>query len=108
MDRLQAFALWAYGAGGARPPHPVEETGMDRLQAFALWAWQPTPVFLPGESLGWGSLVACHLWAPGKAPNHIHTTLLWGRAPGKPSLAGACWASLFVVRVPKQNGTNMR
>ena len=28
--------------------------------------------------------------APGKAPNHIHTTLRWGRAPGKPSLAGAC------------------
>ena len=23
--------------------------------------------------------------APGKAPNHIHTTLRWGRAPGKPS-----------------------
>ena len=21
--------------------------------------WQPTPVFLPGESLGWGSLVSC-------------------------------------------------
>ena len=30
--------------------------------------------------------------APGKAPNHIHTTLRWGRAPGKPSRAGACWA----------------
>ena len=24
--------------------------------------------------------------APGRAPNHIHTTLRWGRAPGKPSL----------------------
>ena len=24
--------------------------------------WQPTPVFLPGESQGQGSLVACHLW----------------------------------------------
>ena len=24
--------------------------------------WQPTPVFLPGESQGWGSLVGCHLW----------------------------------------------
>ena len=21
-----------------------------------------TPVFLPGESQGWGSLVGCHLW----------------------------------------------
>ena len=24
--------------------------------------WQPTTVFLPGESQGWGSLVGCHLW----------------------------------------------
>ena len=24
--------------------------------------WQPTPVFLPGESQGWGSQVGCHLW----------------------------------------------
>ena len=24
--------------------------------------WQPTPVFLPGESQGWGSLVGWCLW----------------------------------------------
>ena len=24
--------------------------------------WQPTPVFLPGETQGWGSLVGCCLW----------------------------------------------
>ena len=24
--------------------------------------WQPTPVFLPGEFQGRGSLVSCHLW----------------------------------------------
>ena len=24
--------------------------------------WQPTPVFLPGESQGWQSLVGCSLW----------------------------------------------
>ena len=24
--------------------------------------WQPTPVFLPGEPQGRGSLVGCHLW----------------------------------------------
>jgi len=24
--------------------------------------WQPTPVFLPGESQGQGSLAGCHLW----------------------------------------------
>ena len=26
------------------------------------WKWQPTPVFLPGESQGRGSLVGCRLW----------------------------------------------
>ena len=31
---------------------------------FMHWGrkWQPTPVFLPGESQGRGSLVGCHLW----------------------------------------------
>ena len=24
--------------------------------------WQPTPVFLAGESQGWGNFVGCHLW----------------------------------------------
>ena len=24
--------------------------------------WQPSPLLLPGESQGWGSLVGCHLW----------------------------------------------
>ena len=31
---------------------------------FTHWRrkWQPTPVFLPGESQGWESLVGCRLW----------------------------------------------
>ena len=31
---------------------------------FTHWRrkWQPTPVFLPGESQGWGSLVGCRVW----------------------------------------------
>ena len=34
------------------------------LFTFMHWRrkWHPTPVFLPGESQGWGSLVACRLW----------------------------------------------
>ena len=34
------------------------------LFPFMHWRrkWQPTPVFLPGESQGRGSLVGCHLW----------------------------------------------
>ena len=43
--------------------------GHDRATSLSLFTfmnwrrkWQPTPVFLPGESQGWGSLVSCHLW----------------------------------------------
>ena len=34
------------------------------LFTFMRWRrkWQPTPVFLPGESQGWRSLVGCRLW----------------------------------------------
>ena len=47
--------------------HGVAE-GRTRLSDFTFtflhWRrkWQPTPVFLPGESQGWGSLVGCRLW----------------------------------------------
>ena len=34
------------------------------LFTFMHWRrkWQPTPVFLPGESRGRGSLLGCRLW----------------------------------------------
>ena len=40
------------------------------LFTFVHWRrkWQPTPVFLPGESQGWGSMVGCRLW--GHAVGH--------------------------------------
>ena len=36
------------------------------LFTFMPWRrkWQPTPVFLPGESQGQASLVGCRLWGP--------------------------------------------
>ena len=43
--------------------------GLSYLRFFSLFTfmhwrrkWQPTPVFSPGESQGWGSLVGCRLW----------------------------------------------
>ena len=43
--------------------------GHDRVTSLSLFTfmhwrrkWQPTPVFLPWESQGWGSLVGCRLW----------------------------------------------
>ena len=49
-DRLQAMG-------------PLRATSLS-LFTFMHWRgkWQPTPVFLPGESQGWGSLVGCRLW----------------------------------------------
>ena len=32
------------------------------LSPSIVFFWQSTPVFLPGESQGQGSLVGCHLW----------------------------------------------
>ena len=36
------------------------------IELYHKWGWrrkwQPTPVFLPGESQGWGSLMGCRLW----------------------------------------------
>ena len=47
--------------------HGVAES-QTRLTSLALFTfmnwrrkWQPTPVFLPGESQGWGTLVGCRL-----------------------------------------------
>ena len=37
----------------------VQETG---IKTIPMEKWQPTPVFLPGESQGRGSLVGCRLW----------------------------------------------
>ena len=51
--------------------HGVAEVGHNWATSLSLftfmhwrrkWKWQPTPVFLPGESQGRGSLVGCHLW----------------------------------------------
>ena len=41
------------------------ENKMDKMQESSnkhLREMQPTPVFLPGESQGQGSLVGCRLW----------------------------------------------
>ena len=47
------------------------KVGHERATSFSLFTFmrwrkkcQPTPVFLPGESQGWGSLVGCCLYGP--------------------------------------------
>ena len=45
------------------------------LFTFMHWRrkWQPTPVLLPGESQGQGSLMGCRLWGH----TELYTTLTW-------------------------------
>ena len=53
--RLQSMGSWRVGHDWV--------TSLS-LFTFMHWRrkWHPTPVFLPGESQGWGSLVGCRLW----------------------------------------------
>ena len=39
-----------------------DRNGMDLTEANRSRDWHHTPVLLPGESQGWGSLVGCRLW----------------------------------------------
>ena len=53
------------GAWWATVPGVTNESdSTERLSVFTFMHWrrQPTPVFLPGEFQGWGSLVGCRLW----------------------------------------------
>ena len=66
-DPLQYSCLENSMDGGAWSAAVHGVTGSQtRLSDFTSmhWKgkWQPTPIFLPGESQGWGSLVGCRLW----------------------------------------------
>ena len=59
---------WTEEPGGLQTMGSLR-VGHDRVTSLSLFTfmhwrrkWQPTPVFLPGESQGRGSLVGCHLW----------------------------------------------
>ena len=59
---------WTEGPGGLQSMGSLG-VGYDRATSLYFFTsmhwrrkWQPTPVFLPGESQGQGSLVGCRLW----------------------------------------------
>ena len=61
---------WTEEPGRLQSMGSLESDTTERLHfhfllfTFTHWRrkWQPTPVFLPGESQGRGSLVGCRLW----------------------------------------------
>ena len=96
------LSLYRFGEGNSNPlQYSCLENPMDReawwtavqsqrvghdwaaslsLFTFMHWRrkWQPTPVFLPGESQGWGSLLGCRLWGRTEADTtYQHIDLLF-------------------------------
>ena len=83
------------------------------LFTFMHWRrkWQPTPVFLPGESRGRGSLVGCRLWGRTESGTterfRFHFSLLCiGEGNGNPLQCsclenprdgGPWWAAIYGV-----------
>ena len=82
------------------------------LFTFMHWRrkWQPTPVFLPGESHGRRSLVGCSPWGHEESDLtgwlHFHFSLsciegngnpLQCSCLGNPRDGGACWAAIYGV-----------
>ena len=64
-----AWRIPRMGEPGGLPSIGSHRVGHDWATSLSLFTfmhwrrkWQPTPVFLPGESQGWGSLVGCHPW----------------------------------------------
>ena len=60
---------WTRLEPGRLQSRGLQTAGHDYVTSLSLFTlmhwrrkWQPTPVFLPGESLGRGSLAGCCLW----------------------------------------------
>ena len=74
------------------------------LFTFMHWRrkWQPTPVFLPGESRGQGSLVGCHFLLQGmkvKIESEVAQWCLTLSDPMDCSLPGSSIHGIFQARV---------
>ena len=64
-----AWRIPGMGESGGLPSMGSQRVGHNWATSLSLFTfmhwrrkWQPTPVFLPGESQGWGSLMGCRLW----------------------------------------------
>ena len=82
-------------------------TSLSFYNSFWRREWQPSPVFLPGESHGWRGLVGCSLWGRKESDmtkqlththihthTHTHTNQFPIDSNGKPShkLLGTPWS----------------
>ena len=67
------------------------------LFTFMHWRrkWQPTPVFLPGESQGCGGLVGCHPWGHTESD----TTEATQQQSSMCCTIGLCWLCILNIAV---------
>ena len=67
---MDGGAWWATSTQGLEESDTTE--WLHSIFTFMHWRrkWQPTPVFLPGESLGRESLVGCPLWVRTESVGH--------------------------------------
>ena len=79
------------------------------LFTFMYWRrkWQPTPVFLPRESQGRGSLVGCHLWSRtesdmteqlSSSSRILASFSIWGKPERWKSSISKCLISLPLIK----------
>ena len=54
-------SILAWSIPWTEEPGGLQSTGSQKVTNWRR-KWQPTPLFLPGESQGRGSLVGCRLW----------------------------------------------
>ena len=75
--------------------------------------WQPTPVFLPGESQGWSSLIGCCLWGPTEsdtteAMQQQQHSMFWASLVAQlaknPSAMWETWVQSLVWEDPLEEG----
>ena len=71
------------------------------LFTFMHWRrkWQPTPVFLPGESQGQGSLVGCCLWGSHRVGHDWSNLAAAARTTGN-IVSHILWAVLQILKAP--------
>ena len=87
------------------------------LFTFMHWRrkWQPTPVFLPGESQGWWGLVGCCLWGRTESDTteatqqqqqqQQHAPIIWYLMMQKCSWDQTSQPSPVKIKTSKQNRT---
>ena len=110
-NHMDGGAWWAAVHGVAKSQTRLSNFTL--VFTFMHWRrkWQPTPVFLPGESHGWRSLVCCSPWGREESDMterlHFHFSLSCiGEGNGNPLQCsclenprdgGAWWAAVYEV-----------